>query len=53
MKKRKMRAQEVEWRCQTTFTKRKFLIFHDQYNTKYEVETIPNEIYREIRCKPD
>lgn len=43
-----MSAQEVEWSYQTTFTERKCLIFHGQYNTRYEVATIPHEICREI-----
>lgn len=27
-------------------------ILHDQYNTRYEVSAIPNEVCREIRCQP-
>ena len=33
------------------FTERRSSISHEQYNTKYEVSSIPNEIFGKIRSK--
>lgn len=55
-KKGKMRADRIEWSCDTTFIERKCLIFHEQYNTGHEVSAIPDEVRRKIwgkQCEPE